>query len=169
MKKFFKDFGNFIKRGNVLDLAVGIIIGGAFNKIVSSLVNDILMPIISLPFNGDLNTKFFVLRGSAEYISHPESGVLELVKSTDAVLMFYGRFIQSVIDFLIIGFTLFVIIRTVIKFNEKREQLAQEIKQKIGKGEDLSEEEEEHIEEEEPEVKEEILLLREIRDSLQKE
>ncbi|MDD4090486.1 MAG: MscL family protein, partial [Acholeplasmataceae bacterium] len=71
MKKFFKDFGNFIKRGNVLDLAVGIIIGGAFNKIVSSLVNDILMPIISLPFNGDLNTKFFVLRGGAEYISHP--------------------------------------------------------------------------------------------------
>ena len=168
MKKFFKDFGNFIKRGNVLDLAVGIIIGGAFNKIVSSLVNDILMPIISLPFNGDLNTKFFVLRGGAEYISHPESGVLELVKSTDAVLMFYGRFIQSVIDFLIIGFTLFVIIRTVTKFNEKREQLAQEIKQKIAKGEDLSEEEEEHIEEEEPEVKEEILLLREIRWNLQR-
>lgn len=156
MKKFFKEFGDFIKRGNVLDMAVGIIIGGAFNKIVSSLVNDILMPIISIPFKGDLTAKFAVLRGSAQYVSNSE-GELILSKSPEAVLLFYGRFIQSILDFLIIGFTLFVIIKVVLKFNEKRMNL-----KKV---------EEEVLVEEEPEepvVSEEVLLLREIRDNLKK-
>lgn len=163
MKKFFKEFGDFMKRGNVLDLAVGIIIGGAFNKIVSSLVNDILMPIISIPFNGDLTSKFVVLRGTASYVNNPDSGVLELIRSADAVLLFHGRFIQSIIDFLIIGLTLFVIIKVVVKFNEKREQL-----KALRVHEEVSEEPEEEVVEEVV-ISEDILLLREIRDSLKKE
>lgn len=155
MKNFFKEFGDFIKRGNVLDLAVGIIIGGAFNKIVSSLVNDILMPIISIPFKGDLTAKFAVLRGTAEYVTNVD-GELILQQSADAVLLYYGRFIQSIIDFLIIGFTLFVIIKVVISLNERRKQRA------------AAEEVVEEVVEEEPVVSEEVLLLREIRDNLKK-
>lgn len=155
MKKFFKEFRDFLNRGNVLDLAVGIIIGGAFNKIVSSLVNDILMPIISIPFNGDLTAKFAVLRGTASYATN-DAGELILVKSADSVLLYYGRFIQSILDFIIIGFTLFVIIKVVIGLNERRKQKALAEKEPV----------EEVVEE--PVISEEVLLLREIRDSLKK-
>ncbi len=159
MKNFFKEFGDFIKRGNVLDLAVGIIIGGAFNKIVSSLVNDVLMPIISIPFSGDLTAKFSVLRGTAFYDTNA-AGELVLVKSADSVLLYYGRFIQSIIDFLIIGFTLFVIIKVVVSLGNKRKQKNVE--------NDTPEEEPAEEVAEELVISEEVLLLREIRDSLKK-
>ena len=65
MRMFFKDFKAFIMRGNVLDLAVGMIIGAAFNAIVKSLVNDILMPVIGLAYQGDVSSQYWVLRGTA--------------------------------------------------------------------------------------------------------
>lgn len=167
MKKFFKDFVTFISKGNVLDLAVGIIIGGAFNKIISSVVNDVLMPVISLMFKGDVRQQFTVLRGTAEYVANPSTGVLELVKSSDAVLLYWGNFLQAVFDFLIIGLTLFVIIRVVATLRKRHEARKEAFLAKRHSGKVLTKKEEEIIKE--PVVTEDILLLREIRDSLKKE
>ncbi len=166
MKKFFADFKKFISKGNVLDLAIGMIIGAAFNAIVKSLVNDVLMPTIGFFFGqGDLNDQFFVLRGTASYIPNPVTGVLELVKSENAVLLYWGRFFQSIIDFLIIGLTLFIIVKVAISVQKKAETRKQAIKAKLLKKQGIVEPVEPE-EEEEEEVSEEILLLREIRDSL---
>ena len=167
MKKFFKDFGNFISKGNVLDLAVGIIIGGAFNAIIKSVVNDLLMPVISLMFKGDLSQQFAVLRGSAEYVANPDTGVLELVKSADAVLLYWGNFLQAVVDFLIIGLTLFIIVKIVMGLKARREARLAAIKAKRESGESLTEAEE--IAHPEPVIPEDIQLLREIRDALKKD
>ena len=167
VRKFFKDFGNFIAKGNVLDLAIGIIIGGAFNAIIRSVVNDLLMPVISLIFRADVSKKFAVLRGTAEYVANADTGALELVKSPDAVLLYWGNFLQSVIDFLIIGLTLFIIMRVFMKLKARKEAHIAAIKAKRESGEQLTEKEE--AVHPEPVIPEEILLLREIRDSLKKE
>lgn len=98
----WKEFKSFASKGNVLDLAIGVIIGGAFGKIVTSLVNDILMPIIGLILGG---------------IDFSETGLA----IGDAVIM-YGAFIQSIIDFLIITFSIFLFIRTLNKFKKKEEE-----------------------------------------------
>ncbi len=112
MKKFFSDFKAFIARGNVIDMAVGVIIGGAFGKIVTSLVNDILMPLLGLATGGvDFNSKVVVL-SPAEY-----DAAGELIK--EAATLKYGSFIQNIIDFLIIAICIFFITRTVAKLSEK--------------------------------------------------
>lgn len=164
MKKFFKDFKAFITKGNVLDLAVGMIIGASFNAIVKSLVNDILMPIIGLVFQGDVSSQFWVLKGS---VTIDATGALIL--SSDAVLMYWGSFLQNIIDFLIIGFTLFVIIRVVVRLQKLHDEKKAELLKKINAGEELTEEEEKEVKENLPQVSEEVILLREIRDSLKKE
>lgn len=164
MKKFFKDFKAFITKGNVLDLAVGMIIGASFNAIVKSMVNDVLMPIIGLVYQGDVSTQYWVLRGTATL---DEAG--KLILSPDAVLMHWGQFLQSIIDFLIVGLTLFIIVKIVVRLQKMRDRKKEELLRKYSKGEELTEEEKEEIKEVEPEVSEEILLLREIRDSLSKE
>ena len=165
MRKFFKDFGAFISKGNILDLAVGVIIGGAFNAIIKSLVGDLLMPVISLMVKGDVKDQFLVLRGTAEWVTDAD-GALVLQQSTDAVLMYWGRFLQNVIDFLIIGLTLFIIVKVIIRLQKKAEQRKAAIRAKRAAGQPLTPEDEEH--EPEPQPSEEVLLLREIRDSLQK-
>lgn len=111
MRKFFKEFTDFIKRGNVLDLAVGIIIGGAFNTIVKSLVNDILMPVIGLIGGKNVSEANIVLVPAT---LSSEGEVLE-----NAVTLNYGAFIQTIIDFLIIAFTIFVIIKVVNGLQKK--------------------------------------------------
>lgn len=170
MKKFFKEFKDFISRGSVLELAVGMIIGAAFNKIVSSMVNDLLMPVISLVFKGDINDVFFILRGTAQWIPNADTGALELVKSADAVLLFHGRFLQSIFDFVIIAMTLFIIIKVANRLSQRNKARMQKIKDKIAAGEELTEEEAKHAPEPEPEPvpSEEVVLLREIRDALAK-
>lgn len=101
-----KDFKEFAMRGNVMDMAIGIIIGGAFGKIVSSLVNDVVMPPIGLLIgNVDFSNLALTLRGKTA-----EAG---------AVTIRYGVFINTVIDFLIIAFTIFLIIRQIIRFKKK--------------------------------------------------
>ena len=95
-----KEFGNFIKRGNVLDLAVAVIIGGAFGAIVTSLVNDIIMPLIGIILGGVDFTALSVQVGEAT--------------------LTYGNFIQAIINFLAIAFVIFLLIRT-IKNMEKQE------------------------------------------------
>lgn len=108
MKQFFKDFGAFIKRGNVLDLAVAVIIGGAFGKIVSSLVNDVIMPFIGWIVGTD---------GGFENLKHVITPANEAAGIAEHAI-YYGRFIQNIVDFLIIAFVIFVIIRLVSKANE---------------------------------------------------
>ncbi|MEK7637646.1 MAG: large-conductance mechanosensitive channel protein MscL [Patescibacteria group bacterium] len=99
----FKDFKTFITRGNVMDLAVGVIIGGAFGKIVSSLVADILTPVISL------------LTGGIDF-----SGLKVRVAGTDTapIYLTYGKFIQTTIDFLIIAAVIFFMVRAINKLHK---------------------------------------------------
>ena len=128
----FKDFKEFALKGNVLDLAVGVIIGGAFGKIVTSLVNDLLMPAIGILLGG---TNF----NDMKYVITPASG--EIAES--AIL--YGSFIQSVFDFIVIAFSIFIFVK--ILTSRKKEEAV--------------------VEEEPPEPTKEELLLTEIRDLLQ--
>ena len=123
MKKTFKEFKEFISKGNVFDMAVGVIIGGAFGKIVTSLVNDIIMPLVGIIIGG-----------------HDFSNLT--IKVKDATIN-YGLFIQNIVDFLIVAACIFFVIKVVSRFKKKEEAKPAE-------------------------PSEEILLLREIRDSLKK-
>lgn len=105
----FKNFRKFAMRGNVIDLAVGVIIGGAFGKIVTSLVNDLIMPILSL-LVGKIN--FSELK---YVITAAEGDVAE-------VAFQYGAFLQSVIDFVIISFSIFIFVKLLGSFKKKQEE-----------------------------------------------
>ena len=120
---FFHDFKEFITKGNILDMAVGVIIGGAFNKIVTSLVNDILMPVIGKICNtSDLSELKFVL---TEAVVDAEG-----TETAAEVAIRYGAFISAIIDFLIVALTLFVIIRAAMKFQKKMEALKKKEEEK---------------------------------------
>lgn len=126
MKNLIDEFKKFIMRGNVIDLAVGVVMGNAFSKIVSSLVNDIMMPIIGVIIGGHDFSNLSITVGSAKIM--------------------YGSFIQNIIDFLIIAASIFLFIKVINALMHKKEEPKKE---------------------EKPKVSEEVLLLREIRDSLQ--
>lgn len=105
--KFLSDFKAFAMKGNVLDMAVGVIIGGAFGKIVSSLVNDVIMPLIGTVVGGINFTELrWVIREASE--AQPE------------VALAYGKFIQTTVDFLIIAFSIFVFISLIQKLSKKK-------------------------------------------------
>ena len=125
MKKFIKEFKEFISKGNVLDMAVGVIIGGAFSKIVSSVVNDLMMPIIGIIIGGHDFSNLVLKVGNAE--------------------IRYGSLIQNIVDFIIVAFCIFIFIKTINKFQKKKEEPKEEIK---------------------PTNSEEVLLLEEIRNLL---
>ena len=108
MKKFFGDFKKFITRGNVLDLAVAVIIGGAFAKIIGSLVKDILMPVISL-IVGEKGFENY------KYVISPADEVNGIAENA----ITYGVFIQNIIDFLIIAFVIFLIVRSIMRISER--------------------------------------------------
>lgn len=127
-KKFIKEFKEFIARGNVVDLAVGVVIGGAFSKIVSSLVNDIIMPLVGIIIGGIDFTNLSI-------------------KFKDATIN-YGNFIQTVIDFLIVAWCIFIVIKLINSFQRKKK--------------------EEDKKEEPPKKDEQIIILEEIRDILKK-
>lgn len=122
----FKEFKEFISKGNIFDMAVGVIIGGAFGKIVTSLVNDIIMPLVGIIIGG-----------------HDFTGLT--VKVKDATIN-YGTFIQNIVDFLIVALCIFLVVKAMSKFKKKEEETPAEP----------------------PKPSEEVLLLREIRDSLKK-
>lgn len=122
-KSVFKEFKEFISKGNIFDMAVGVIIGGAFGKIVTSLVNDIIMPLVGVIIGG-----------------HDFSGLVAKVGDAEIA---YGVFIQNVVDFLIIALCIFAVVKAMAKFKKKEEAAP------AGPSE-------------------EVLLLREIRDSLKK-
>jgi len=109
-----KEFKEFAMRGNVIDLAVGVIIGAAFGKIVSSLVNDIIMPPIGLILGSvDFSNLFLNLHGSYNTVKEAEAAGAPIVK--------YGIFINNVIDFLIVAFVIFVMVRTINQLKRKQE------------------------------------------------
>ena len=110
MKKFFEEFKSFALKGSVVDLAVGVVIGGAFGKIVTSLVNDIITPLISLVL-------------SQSKIDLSEAGYQ--FRETDIILR-YGAFIQNIIDFLLISLSIFVVIRIFNGFKRREEKAVEE-------------------------------------------
>ena len=129
MKDFFKEFKEFISKGNVLDLAVAVVIGNAFNAIVTSLVNDVIMPLVGIIIGGIDFSNIKVTVGSAE--------------------LMIGNFIQMIVNFLIVAFTIFVVVKS---FN----RLQQKAKKKNEKKEET------------PKKPDDIILLEEIRDLLKK-
>lgn len=114
MKKFFQEFKEFAMRGNVIDMAVGVIIGAAFGKIVTSLVNDILMPAIGM------------ITGGVNFSDHKwiiQKAVMDGAEIvTPEVAITWGAFIQTIIDFIIIAFCIFVAIKFMNRFKRKAEE-----------------------------------------------
>ncbi|MBC7740635.1 MAG: large conductance mechanosensitive channel protein MscL [Bdellovibrionaceae bacterium] len=106
-----QDFKKFISQGNIMDLAIGVIIAAAFGKIITSLVNDIIMPIAGLAMNGvNVAGQFIALNGQ-------HYATLEEARKANAGVLAYGAFIQNIIDFIIVGFVLFLIVRQLAKIN----------------------------------------------------
>ena len=127
-----KEFKIFIMRGNVMDMAVGIIIGGAFGKIITSLVNDIIMPVLSI-LTGSVDFKHL------KYVIEPAQGEIP------ELAVYYGQFIQNLVDFVIIAFSIFIMIKMINKLKAKPKEEAAPAK-----------------------PSEEVVLLSEIRDELKK-
>ena len=101
MKKIFNEFKEFISRGNVIDMAVGVVVGSAFSKIVTSLVNDIIMPLIRIIIGGLDFTSLSIKIKASEIL--------------------YGSFIQNIVDFLIIAFCIFIAVKVINKLTKKEE------------------------------------------------
>ena len=111
MKKFFQEFKDFAMRGNVLDMAVGVVIGGAFGKITTSLVNDIIMPFVSMLTGGiDFSQWKWVLKAADE------------AAETAEVAVNFGNLITVVLDFIIIAFVIFSLIKAMNKLKKKEEE-----------------------------------------------
>ena len=116
---FIKEFKEFAIKGNVMDMAVGVIIGGAFGKIVTSLVNDVLMPLIGKMTGGVSFKDLFVNLGDGNYQT------LAAAQEAGAAVLAYGQFIQNILDFIIIAFCIFLMIKGMNKLkNEKPEEPA---------------------------------------------
>jgi large conductance mechanosensitive channel len=110
-----KEFKEFAMRGNVLDMAIGIIIGAAFGKIITSFVADVLLPPIGLLMGGaDFSNYFVTIKGAAQ-------PTLAAAKAAGSVTINYGVFINTVLDFLIVAFAIFMLIRQVNRFKKKEE------------------------------------------------
>ena len=152
MKKFFSDFKAFALKGNIIDMAVGVVIGGAFGKIVSSLVADIISPLISLATGK-------VTLTDLKWVINPAVTDAGNITQAETALT-YGNFLQSIIDFLIIAFSIFVVIRLMMKAQEKMESLTKKEKEEEKKEEAPAEEKEEETE---------LAILKEIRDLMKKE
>lgn len=130
MKQFMNDFKAFAMKGNVVDMAVGVVIGGAFGKIVTSLVSDIITPLIGL-VSGGMDLKALTL----------------VLNAKTGLVLTYGNFFQSIIDFFIIAMSIFVVIKLISKLRKKQEEVVAEP----------------------PKPSDEVVLLSEIRDLLKKE
>ena len=133
MKKVVSEFKEFISRGNVMDLAVGVIIGGAFSAIVTSLVNDIIMPIISLLTGGIDFTNWFISLDGSKYATLAEAN------EAGASVLAYGSFIQAIIYFLILAFVIFMLVKGMNKLTKKKKKEEKEEAPKKSNEEELLE------------------------------
>ena len=114
---FIKEFKEFAMKGNVMDMAVGVIIGAAFGKIVSSMVDDVLMPLISKVTGGvDFTNLFINLSDDKAY------DTIAAAKEAGASVFAYGTFIQNIVDFLIVAFCIFLMLKGINKLNSKKEE-----------------------------------------------
>ena len=171
MGTFWSDFKKFISKGNVIDLSVGVVIGGAFGKITSSLVADIIMPLVGLAVGGlDVSQWKIVLK---EAVLAADGVTVEAAE----VAVRYGNFLQMILDFLIIAFSIFCVLRVVMHSKKKAEaQAAAEAAEAKTKADAEAKEAAEKAAAEAAaaqkkiveERAEELALLREIRDSLKK-
>ena len=119
MKKFFSDFKAFITKGNVVDMAIGVVVGGAFKDIVNALVSNIITPLIGLLLGGSsLSDQKYVLQKEVVEIV---DGVETVTTPENAIL--WGAFLQTIIDFLIIAFTVFLMVK-IFKFSKIRESMS---------------------------------------------
>lgn len=147
--KLVKGFKAFISRGNILDLAIGVIMGGAFGKIVNSLINDLIFPMIAAVL-GEADFKDLVWRVREIGLNANDEPIYAVVR--------YGNFIQVIFEFLIIALVIYIVIIQIVKGQAKKDKLAQ-----------LEKEQKEEYEKANPkpiEVKPDIQLLTEIRDLL---
>lgn len=120
MKKLFQDFKDFIMRGNVIDLAVAVIIGSAFSAVVTSMVDNLLMPPLGLLLgNSDFSDLFIVLKEGEQAL--PPDATLAMAREVGAVTFNYGQFLTDIISFILIGFGVLLIIRG-IKSLQKQEE-----------------------------------------------
>lgn len=128
MKKLFKEFREFVSKGNMIDLAVGIIVGSAFSSVVNSLINNLLMPPLGLLF-GDVNFTdlFMILKGGDGLAAN---ATLEMAKEAGAVTFNYGQFITDLISFLILALAVFLIVKAVQKMKKKEEVVEEQSKEK---------------------------------------
>ena len=137
MKKFFSEFKAFIAKGNVIDMATAVIIGAAFNKIITSLVNDIIMPAISLLIGGMNVSEWKVIIQEAVIDAN---GVV----TTPETAINYGLFIQTIMDFLIVAFCIFIALKLILsfktKFEKKKEEEVEEAKEEPAPAEPSNEE-----------------------------
>lgn len=118
MKKFLNEFKEFAIKGNMMDLAVGMIIGGAFTSIVKSLVDDIFMPVISI-FTGSVDfTNWFISLDGSNY------STLEAAKEAGAATLNYGNFISGLINFIIMAFVVFLIVKALNKLKKEEPKMA---------------------------------------------
>jgi large conductance mechanosensitive channel len=140
---FIQEFKQFAMRGNVIDLAVGVVIGGAFGKIVDSLVKDVIMPPIGALLGGVDFKNLYINLSSTSYATMDEAA------KAGAPLIKYGAFIQSMVDFTIIAFAIFMAVKVINRLKDMQAA-------------------EEPAPAEPPPTPEDILLLREIRDALKK-
>jgi len=141
-----KEFKEFIQRGNVLDMAIGIVIGAAFGAVVKSFVQNILMPPIGLLLGGtDFQNLFIVLKPGDPPPPYP---TLKAAMEAGATVLAWGAWVNEVVNFLIIAFAIFMIVKAVNQMRRKEEEKAPA---------------------EPPPPPEEVLLLREIRDALKKQ
>lgn len=115
---FWSEFRQFAVKGNVLDLAVGVIIGGAFGKIVTAMVDDVIMPLVAAATKSDMNVadKFIVLSPGKDGDIYAS---LEKAKAAGANVFAWGHFVQTIVDFVIIAFFIFVAIRTINKIKSR--------------------------------------------------
>lgn len=137
---FIQEFKQFAMRGNVIDLAVGVVIGGAFGKIVDSLVKDVIMPPVGALLGGVDFKHLYLNLGATPYET------MEAAEKAGAPLIKYGAFINSMVDFTIIAFAIFVAVKAINKLQRKQEEAPAAP----------------------PPTPEDVLLLREIRDALKK-
>ena len=123
MKKFFEEFKKFAMRGNVIDLAVGVVIGGAFGKITTSIVNDIIMPLISMLTGGvDFSQWKWVLKEAVTEVGADGA----LVETAAEVSVKFGNTIAVILDFIIIAFAVFCMVKALNNLHKKKEEPAPE-------------------------------------------
>lgn len=112
----FKDFKEFAMKGNVMDLAIGVVIGGAFGKIITSLVEDVIMPLVGLMLGKVDFTNLFITLSGGTYAT------LEEAKKAGASTLNYGLFINNIVSFLIISLSIFLVVRALMSMKKKAEE-----------------------------------------------